>query len=614
MARSLLTEFRSCIAPCIYGGREDAITMDTGRVLSADTYSIVFKLLPSPCLLLAVDDGYTILDANDAYLRETISDRHDLIGRPVFDAFPDDPTDQKTNATEVLAASLERVVRLRRTDAMALQRYDVPDRSSDTGAFIVRYWSPINIPLLSQDGSVAAIIHRVENVTDFVAEVHKRTAASYDQSNERGIEHVDSESELIRRSRQLKNSNQELRRLSEEAFALAARLKDESIRKDEFLAMLGHELRNPLAGLASAFQLIDLSDAATGVPQEISSLINRQIGTLTRLVDDLLDASRVSRGAIRLHRESIDLRMVIETAAYSVRRDFETKGHSLVIDLAPGDYAMNGDATRLQQVVANLLSNAVKFTDHGGSIRMRLCANGNDAQRRAVLTVEDNGRGIPARYLESIFELFAQVNAPLDRSEGGLGIGLNLARRLVELHGGTLVAQSEGEGKGSQFVVELPLSRAPAEQPVPVTDHFSLFPDQDVSILLVEDNEDVRAATAALLESLGYAVTTASDGTSGLDAMVKETPTVAIVDIGLPGIDGFEVARRARNILGDKRPYLIALSGYSGSEVSERAIQSGFDDSFVKPIDVGLLQRTIRHVTATIGALEGHGYSGARNM
>ncbi|WP_250536725.1 ATP-binding protein [Caballeronia sp. AZ10_KS36] len=575
--------------------------MNIDRDLPADAYRIVFRLLPSPCLLLSVDEGYTILDANEAYLRETVSDREHLVGRPVFDAFPDNPDDQKTQATKILGESLQRVIRLRRTDAMALQRYDVPDRSSDTGAFIVRYWSPINIPLLNPDGSVGSIIHRVENVTDFVMDVHSRTtapqiAASNGGSN-RGSKHVESESELIRRSRQLSNSNQELRRLSEEAFALAARLKDESIRKDEFLAMLGHELRNPLAGLASAFQLIDMSDSAEGVPQEIGSLINRQIGTLTRLVDDLLDASRVSRGTIQLHREPIDLRMVIETAAYSVRKEFEAKGHSLVIDLAPGDYAMNGDATRLQQVVANLLSNAVKFTDRGGNIRMRLSSNHANEERRAVLIVEDNGRGIPARHLESIFELFAQVNTTLDRAEGGLGIGLNLARRLVELHDGTLVARSEGEGKGSRFIVDLPLLME-AQRLVPAPEQLVFHGDQDVSILLVEDNDDVRAATAAMLESLGYTVATASDGTRGVDAMVAHTPMVAIVDIGLPGIDGFEVARRAKDMLGIKRPHLIALSGYSGPEVSERAIESGFDDVFVKPIDLGLLQRSIHSVMA----------------
>ncbi|VXB58161.1 Histidine kinase [Burkholderia sp. 8Y] len=561
--------------------------------LPADVYRIVFALLPSPCLLLAVDGRYSILDANDAYLRETVSDRADLIGRAVFDAFPDNPADQKSEATKTLGESLERVIRLRRTDAMALQRYDVPDRSSQTGAFLVRYWSPINIPLLNPDGSVAFIIHRVENVTDLVADVQRRGTAPSGQKDDRGTTHVESESELIRRSRQLSNSNQELRRLSEEAFALAARLKDESLRKDEFLAMLGHELRNPLAGLASAFQLIDMSDAAQGVPAEIGSLINRQIGTLTRLVDDLLDASRVSRGAIQLHREAIDLRMVIETAAYSVRRQFETKGHALIIDLAPGDYAMCGDATRLQQVVANLLSNAVKFTDCGGNIRMRLSASTAGEERRAVLTVEDNGRGIPQRYLESIFELFTQVNSKFDRAEGGLGIGLNLARRFVELHGGTLVARSEGVGKGSQFIVDIPLSFVEDERSLPLTEPFYVFADDDVSVLLVEDNDDVRAATAAMLESLGYTVETASDGNSGVDSMVAQTPMVAIVDIGLPGIDGFEVARRARDILGDKQPYLIALSGYSGPEVSERAIESGFDRVFVKPIDIRLLRVSI---------------------
>ncbi|WP_345817162.1 ATP-binding protein (plasmid) [Paraburkholderia sp. PREW-6R] len=572
--------------------------MDINRDLPVDAYRIVFRLIPSPCLLLAVDDGYTILDANEAYLRETISDRPDLIGRPVFDAFPDNPADGKSRATRSLGESLARVVCLRCTDAMALQRYDVPDRSGGEGAFIVRYWSPINIPLPGPDGSVAYIIHRVENVTELVAQGWRRTSVQPGEGDGSPSRHVESESELIRRSMQLSNTNQELRRLSEEACALADRLKDESVRKDEFLAMLGHELRNPLAGLASAFQCIEMSNAAEGVPQEIGSLINRQIGALTRLVDDLLDASRVSRGAIQLHCEPVDLRMVIETAAYSVRKEFETKGHSLVIDLAPGNYAMNGDATRLQQVVANLLSNAVKFTDRGGKIRMSLSACTAGDQSRASLTVEDNGRGIPADSIDSIFDLFAQVNTKLDRSEGGLGIGLNLARRLVELHGGTLVALSEGVGKGSRFIVDLPLSSERAGLPAPVSGLPSALPDRDVSILLVEDNEDVRAATAAMLETLGYAVATASDGTSGLDSMVAQTPTVAIVDIGLPGIDGFEVATRATDMLGDKRPYLVALSGYSGPEVSGRAMRSGFDAVFVKPIDIGLLQRTIRNVAS----------------
>jgi len=546
-----------------------------------------------------VDDGYTILDANDAYLSETLSKRADLVGRSIFEAFSDNPADPYTRPTEALGESLARVVRLRCTDAMALQRYDVPDRSTDAGAFIVRHRSPINIPLLRADGSVAFIIHRVENVSDLVRDAENRPTALGDRQNGWNLRHLDGQSELVRRSRQLSNTNRELRRLSEEAFRLAAQLKDESIRKDEFLAMLGHELRNPLAGLTSAFQLIGISEAVNGVPKDIGSLINRQIATLTRLVDDLLDAARVSRGAIQLHREPIDLRVVIETAAYSVRKDFENKGHSLVIDLAPGDFTMDGDAARLQQVVANLLSNAVKFTDRGGKIRMHLTATALGEERKAVLVIEDNGRGIPARYLEPIFELFTQVNMTLDRSAGGLGIGLNLARRFVQLHGGTLLARSEGHGKGSQFIVELPLHRTLGmEHRARVTDQFPFRADQDVTILLVEDNEDVRIATAAMLESLGYTVSTAFDGNSNLNSIVTQTPMIAIVDLGLPGIDGFEVARRTRDVLGDKRPCLIALSGYSGPEVTERAIESGFDQTFVKPIDIGLLRQTISQVTA----------------
>ncbi|SAK47596.1 histidine kinase [Caballeronia fortuita] len=581
--------------------------MNNDRELPVDAYQIVFQLLPSPCLLLNADADFTILDANDAYLRETVSARADLIGRPVFDAFPDSPADhsadQTTPAAGALRASLQRVIRLRRTDAMALQRYDVPDRANGDGTFIERYWSPINIPFVKADGSVSFIIHRVENVSDFVLEVQSSTPGPDERADAARSRRVESESELIRRSRQLSNTNQELRRLSEEAFALAAQLRDESIRKDEFLAMLGHELRNPLAGLASAFQVIDMKAATERAPPGIGALINRQIATLTRLVDDLLDASRVARGAIRLHREAIDLRIVIEAAAYSVRREFEAKGHALAIDLAPGDYATQGDATRLQQIVANLLSNAVKFTRPGGTIRMRLAANKTGDARRAVLVVEDNGRGIPARFLESIFDLFTQVDTTLDRSEGGLGIGLNLARRLVELHGGTLVARSDGEGKGSQFIVELPLCEASVEPAPKLGEHVAGFVDEAIAVLLVEDNEDVRLATSAMLDALGYAVSSAADGGSGLEAMTSGAPALAIVDIGLPDIDGFEVARRARATLGERCPRLVALSGYSGPDVTERALDSGFDEVFVKPIDIRRLQQVVQTARLAMASL-----------
>ncbi|MDR5740165.1 HAMP domain-containing sensor histidine kinase [Caballeronia sp. LZ016] len=297
---------------------------------------------------------------------------------------------------------------------MALQKYDVPDHLSRNGGFLERYWSPINVPILRSDGSVALILHRVENVTDFVNDVLRSSGASKVQS----AKWLESESELIRRSRQLSNANTELRRVSEEALALAARLKDDSERKDEFLAMLGHELRNPLAGVASAFELIRRSDANASVPPEIVAVVHRQITTLTRLVDDLLDASRVSRGAIELKRDVVDLRMVVETAAYSVRRDFEIKRHTLNINISPGDYSLIGDDARLQQVVANLLANAVKYTDAGGEIEVRLKAECSKSSRRARLTVSDNGRGIPAEYLETIIELFSQVNTTVDRSEG----------------------------------------------------------------------------------------------------------------------------------------------------------------------------------------------------
>jgi CheY-like chemotaxis protein len=321
-------------------------------------------------------------------------------------------------------------------------------------------------------------------------------------------------------------------------------------------------------------------------------MIDRQVGQLVRLVDDLLDVSRISRGKIVLKKAVVALAEVVDLAVESCRPLLEARRHDLAVELPVERVWLEADATRLAQVLANLLNNAAKYTEEGGRVRLTAERRGDEV----VLRVSDNGLGIDPPMLPRIFEPFAQADNTLARSEGGLGIGLTLARSLVELHGGTIEAHSEGLGKGSEFVVCLPVPQdvgQPSANGRPAEAGPVAAPRR---ILVVDDNGDAAESLALLLDSLGHDVRTARDGQAAVAMAAVFQPEVVLLDIGLPRLDGYEVARRLRGLLGLKETLLVALTGYGQEEDRRRAEEAGFNSHLVKPADVAALQSLLAGV------------------
>jgi CheY-like chemotaxis protein len=372
--------------------------------------------------------------------------------------------------------------------------------------------------------------------------------------------------------------------LAYERLHLIDQLREQDRRKDEFLATLAHELRNPLAPIRNGLELIRLSGSDETMKQHATTIMQRQVDQMVRLVDDLLDVARISQGKITLRREIVDLRAVVDLAIDSERHRLNAKRQRLRVEVAPGPTHVHGDPARLQQIVSNLLNNASKYTAADGDIAVELTSEAG----HATLTVRDNGAGIPADKLASIFDLFFQLETPLARSEGGLGIGLTLVHRLVEQHGGTITAASPGVGRGSTFVVTLPLAPAPRESATAAAPAAHV----PCHVLLIEDNDDAREALRAGLELAGYRVTVAADGASGIDRATTLRPDVAVVDVGLPGVDGYAVARRLREKFG-RAIVLVALTGYSQPEDRRRALDAGFDVHLPKPAGVDDLARVL---------------------
>jgi signal transduction histidine kinase/ActR/RegA family two-component response regulator len=364
-----------------------------------------------------------------------------------------------------------------------------------------------------------------------------------------------------------------------------AELQEADRRKNEFLAMLAHELRNPLAPIRNAMQILNLRGSDEAGSRWAREVVERQVTHLTRLVDDLLDVSRITRGSVTLKTERVQIATLISRAVETSRPLIDSRRQNLAVEVDGEDGWIEGDLTRLVQAVSNLLNNASKYTPEGGNI-------GLDVERldRAVeIRVWDDGIGIPRHMLGSIFELFTQVETSLDRSQGGLGIGLTLVKSIVEMHGGTIRAHSAGPGRGSEFVIELPLSEA-VTQPATddTTEPKSAIPT--CRVLVVDDNFDAAASLEILLQQCGYDVRTAEDGHSALELVASFRPQVVVLDIGLPGMDGYEVAARVCERHKDERPVLIALSGYGGEESRRRAREAGFDHSLTKPADFDALK------------------------
>ena len=372
-----------------------------------------------------------------------------------------------------------------------------------------------------------------------------------------------------------------------------ATLRDADLRKDEFLATLAHELRNPLAPIRNAVQIMHLS-ADEAIQQKARNIIERQLKQMVHLVDDLLDVSRISQGKVELRLEQVDVADAVADAIETSRPLIDAGRHHLTMRLAPARALMvDADRTRLGQIVANLLNNAAKYTPEGGHIQV-LAERDGDA---AVVTVQDSGIGLSPEMLPRVFDMFAQVDRSRERAQGGLGIGLALVKRLVEMHGGSVAAYSDGPDRGCRFVVRMPLLREPAHPARPASGHELAAEDTDgLRVLVVDDNVDSAESLSQVLQILGYAVAVAHDGIEAVEATRRWWPGVVLLDIGMPRMNGIEAARAIRALHGGDRVWLIALSGWGQSEDRRRSREAGFDHHFVKPVDVEGLIDLIRRL------------------
>jgi two-component system, sensor histidine kinase len=434
-------------------------------------------------------------------------------------------------------------------------------------------WSDIPVVFLSKVGDETAgmsqLVERMTNVTLLDRPASTRTLLSTIQAA------------LRSRAKQYQMRDQWV------ALQTAERaLRESDRRKDEFLAMLAHELRNPLAPIRTGVDMLPrLIASADPRTLQTVSIVSRQAQQLTRLVDDLLDVSRVTHGRIEIQRGPVDLTAVVAQALESVEPQLKEKLHTVRTSIAPGLY-VEGDTARLVQCVSNLLTNAAKYTEAGGLIDVALLRSGSCAE----LTVTDNGIGIPADLLPRVFDLFVQNERALDRSQGGLGIGLCVVRRLVEMQGGEVSASSAGAGQGSTFRISLPAIEPPSnEQPaqrdgVPVP----------LRVLVVDDNEDAADSLAMLLSLEGHVVRAVYDGRSALATASAFDPDLILLDIGLPSMNGYEVANRLRG--EGVRAALIALTGYGQAEDIELAVKAGFEAHAAKPVELSKLQEMLRGV------------------
>jgi signal transduction histidine kinase/CheY-like chemotaxis protein len=367
---------------------------------------------------------------------------------------------------------------------------------------------------------------------------------------------------------------------------LYAKIREEDRRKDEFLAMLAHELRNPLAPIRNAVHILQVSDKDSAKREWATEVIGRQLNQLVRLVDDLLDVSRITRGKIELKVEAIDAHKVVAAAVETSRPLVDAFEHTLSVLLPPEPLHLTGDFTRVAQILANLINNAAKYTDKGGRISLTVAREGVDV----VFRVRDTGMGIPPELLSHIFEPFVQIDRTLDRSRGGLGIGLTLVRRLVEMQHGRVFASSEGLDRGSEFTVTLPAAdltlqtKGTIKESIPSTE---LPPD--LCILIVDDNRDVAESTAVLLRLEGFEAHVAYDGEEALRMVRRLHPTAVLLDIGLPRMNGFEVAERIRSEPEYRDILIVGVSGYGQEEHRLRSRQAGFDHHIIKPIELSTL-------------------------
>jgi signal transduction histidine kinase len=673
----------------------------------------LFESVPGNYLVL--DPGLRIVAVSDAYARATMTRREDIVGRALFDVFPDNPGDPAATGVANLRGSLERVLATRATDEMPTQKYDIRRPREQGGGFEVRYWSAKNAPVLAEDGSVAFIIHSVVDVTametlnadqraaervavllaaqkralemmlradplpailahlatvvedlsggrsvasilllgsdgglsngaspslpphylaaidgikadpgvgtcaaaaatgdvvltpDFCADPrwnglsHLPVALGFAGAWSMPIKARDGRVlgtfgtyfrerrdptaqerrsvEILAQTAALaiERERAEARRIaSEEA------LREADRRKDEFLAMLGHELRNPLAPISNALETLRLG--AGGIDAApLHAMMQRQVKHMIRLVDDLTEVSRLSRGKIELRRTRMDLGAALREAIETSRPLIDAAGHRLHLELPPAALIIDADPVRIAQVFTNLLNNAARYTPRGGDIWIEA----GRARGEAVVRVRDSGAGIEPALLGNMFDLFVQGSS----QASGLGIGLTLVRELLRLHGATVEARSEGAGRGAEFIVRLPLAAGAVEA---LSAPAAARP-LGMRVLVVDDNRDAADSLALLLRASGAETDVVYGGQEALSTVERFRPHVVLLDLSMPGMDGYQVAQgiRARGRSGSQEVRIVALTGWTHGDARSRTRQSGFDHHLAKPVDLSSLRSVL---------------------
>ena len=510
----------------------------------------------SPQPVVAVEGpAHIVRYFNPAFAQLAGKTADELIGRLFADAVPE-------GAENGCVAMLDRVFRTGKPENLAEQEHRQvrPDPV---------YWSYEMWAVLGADERPVGVMIQVTDAT--AAAAFRTRAAAMNEA--------------------LMISSVHQHELAQAEEALSARRQAAVEARDHFLAVLSHELRNPLAALSNGLQLLELVGTDAVRASSSRAMMGRQLKQLVRLVDDLLDVSRITTGKLELRKERVDLASVLQAAVEASRPLIDRGGHELTVTLPPDPVLLDADTTRLAQVFLNLLNNAAKYSEPGGHIRLSVAREGCEV----VVRVRDTGIGLSAAHLPHVFEVFVQVDTAWQRAQGGLGIGLSLVKEFVERHGGRVEARSDGPGRGSEFVVRLPAAvDSPAVDPSAVTADGPTGPRHRV--LVVDDNQDAADSLATILGILGHEVRAAHDGVAGVAAAAEFRPDVVLMDLGMARLNGYEAARRIRAEPWGRRPFLVALSGWGADEDRRRTRDAGFDRHLVKPVDLDALTRLIAEV------------------
>lgn len=573
--------------------------MKSGSLLTNPNFQALFESAPGLYLVLTPD--LTIIAVSDAYLKATLTNREEILGRRLFEVFPDNPDDLAASGVNNLRASLEHVIQAREPSAMAVQKYDIRLPETDGGGFEERFWSPVNTPVFSTAGEVIYIIHRVEDVTEFVR--LKQLGSEQDKvTEELRTQAQRMEAEVYRRAQQVSEANRQLSKANVELERLYQKTRELDQIKSEFFANVSHELRTPLSLIIGPTEkLIDSTELSDQVRQQLRT-VARNAHLLLDHVNDLLDASKLESGKVTMTYSEIDLRGWIRSMAAYFQSLAEERRIKYLVE-AEDPLPAQVDVEKLQRVVLNLFSNAFKFTPASGTIRCTLKRRDDLAE----IAIADSGPGVPADSREVVFERFRQLEGGATRRHGGTGLGLSIARDFVELHNGKIIVGEAPEG-GAQFIVTLPLqapagsllsapnilpTRIPSPSSLPSISSEDRSDPQKPLVLVVEDNNDLNRFICDCLAP-EYRTEVALNGAEGLRKVQSLKPDLVVSDVMMPELDGLGLLREIRSDARARTTPIILLSARAGEESAVTGLETGADDYLVKPFSSRELLARVR--------------------